>query len=58
LIASQWKKHVMNDTTIDLSQEATLIAKVSDEALEAVVGMQGPSCAFSFSFSSYHLSCC
>jgi hypothetical protein len=48
----------MNDTTIDLIPEATLIAEVSDEALEAAAGMQGPSFAFSFSFSSYHLSCC
>jgi hypothetical protein len=35
----------MNDTTIDLIPEAA-------------AGMEGPARAFSFSFSSYHLSCC
>ena len=49
---------VMNDTTIDLILEATLIAEFSDEVLEAAAGMEGPARAFSFSFSSYHLSCC
>ena len=47
-----------NDTTIDLIPGATLISEVSDEVLEAAAGMEGPARAFSFSFSSYHLSCC
>jgi hypothetical protein len=48
----------MNDTTIDLIPEAPLIAEFSDEVLEAAAGMEGPARAFSFSFSSHHLSCC
>jgi hypothetical protein len=47
----------MNDTAIDLS-EATLISEISDEALEAATDTQGPARASSFSFSSFHLSCC
>ena len=47
----------MNDTAIDLS-EATLISEISDEALEAAADTQGPVRASSFSFSSFHLSCC
>jgi hypothetical protein len=48
----------MSDSNIDLIPEAILISEVSDEALEAAAGMQGQARAFSFSFSSYHLSCC
>jgi hypothetical protein len=51
----------MNDTAIDLDQteEATLICEVSDAALEAAAATVGGAArAFSFSFSSYHLSCC
>lgn len=48
----------MNDTTIDLISEATLLSEVSDEVLETAAGSEGPARAFSFSFSSYHLSCC
>jgi len=48
----------MKDTTIDQIPEAILNSEVSDEALEAAAGMEGPARASSFSFSSYHLSCC
>jgi len=51
----------MDDTTIDLDKinDATLTLDVSDEALEAAANMQeGPAHAFSFNFTSYHLSCC
>jgi hypothetical protein len=48
----------MNEATIDQIPEATLTSVISDEVLEAAAGMQGPARAFSFSFSSYHLSCC
>jgi len=47
----------MGDTVIDLP-ETTLISEVSDEALEAAANTQGPARASSFSFSSFHLSCC
>jgi hypothetical protein len=49
---------VMNDTMSDLISEATLLSEVSDEVLEAAASIEGPARAFSFSFSSYHLSCC
>jgi hypothetical protein len=48
----------MNDTMSDLISGATLLSEVSDEVLEAAAGIEGPARAFSFSFSSYHLSCC
>jgi hypothetical protein len=48
----------MNDTTIDLISEASLLSEVSDEVLEAAAGVEGPGRAFLVSFSSYHLSCC
>jgi hypothetical protein len=51
----------MDDTTIDLDQtgEAILIFELSDAALEAAADVEGgPARAFSFNFSSYHLSCC
>ena len=48
----------MNEATIDQIPEATLIAEFSDEVLEAAAGIEGPARAFSFSFSSHHLSCC
>jgi hypothetical protein len=51
----------MDDTAIDLerTEEATLTFEVSDAALEVAADMQGgPARAFSFNFSSYHLSCC
>jgi hypothetical protein len=50
----------MDDTTIDLDQteEAILTFEVSDQALEAAADVEGgPARAFSFNFSSYHLSC-
>jgi hypothetical protein len=43
----------------DHTEEATLTFEVSDEALEAAADIEGgPARALSFSFSSYHLSCC
>jgi hypothetical protein len=36
----------MNDTTIDLISEATLLSEVSDEVLEAAAGIEGPARAF------------
>jgi hypothetical protein len=47
----------MDDAAIDLP-EATMISEVGDEALEAAANTQGPARASSFSFSSFHLSCC
>ena len=47
----------MDDAAIELP-EATPISEVSDEALEAAANTQGPARASSFSFSSFHLSCC
>jgi hypothetical protein len=47
----------MDAAAIELP-EATLISEVSDEALEAAADTQGPARASSFSFSSFHLSCC
>ena len=55
------RSNAVNDTAIDLDQteEATLICEVSDAALEAAAATVGGAArAFSFSFSSYHLSCC
>ena len=50
----------MNDTMIDLDQteEGSLVSEVADEALEAARLTWGPTRASSFSFSSYHLTCC
>jgi hypothetical protein len=49
---------VMNDTPIEPTSEAILISEVSDDALEAAADTPGPARASSFSFSSFHLSCC
>jgi hypothetical protein len=48
----------MDDTTSHLILEATLLSEVSDEVLEAAASIEGRARAISFSFSSYHLSCC
>jgi hypothetical protein len=49
---------VMNDTPIEPTPEAILISEASDETLEAAADTPGPAHASSFSFSSFHLSCC